>query len=233
VETNQKIDQMSLLESERVLKELRRMLEAGDYPMNSRLPPERELCEKFGVKRAVLRKALAKLEGDGHIWRHVGKGTFVGSPPSGLLADMSSLASRTNPAQVMQARLAVEPELARLAALNATAADIAEMRRCLRGTRQAREWRTYELWDNRLHREIARASSNVCLLAVFDLLNAVRRDVAWKRLRKTELNHDHHSFCEHDTLVDLIEERDTEAAAALMRDHLRSVRRDLLASMPD
>ena len=57
--------------------------------------------------------------------------------------------------------------------------------------------------------------------------------VAWKRLRKHELNHDHHSFGEHDALVDLIEERDTEAAAALMRDHLRAVRRDLLASMPD
>jgi len=41
----------------------------------------------------------------------------------------------------------------------------------------------------------------------------VRRDVAWKRLRKIELNHDHHSFSEHDALVDLIEERDTDAAA--------------------
>jgi DNA-binding FadR family transcriptional regulator len=224
---------MTLHESDRVLQELRRMLETGDYPMNSRLPPERDLCEKFGVKRAVLRKALGKLEADGHIWRHVGKGTFVGSPPSGLLADMSSIASRTNPAEVMQARLTVEPELARLAALNATAAEIAEMRRCVRGTRQAREWRTYEMWDNRLHREVARASSNICLVAVFDLLNAVRRDVAWKRLRKIELNHDHHSFSEHDALVDLIEERDTDAAAALMRDHLRAVRRDLLASMPD
>lgn len=224
---------MSLHESERVLEELRQMLETGDYPLNSRLPPERDLCGKLGVKRAVLRKALARLEADGHIWRHVGKGTFVGSPPSGLLDDMSSIASRTNPAEVMQARLTVEPELARLAALNATAAEIAEMRRCIKGTRQAREWRTYEMWDNRLHREVARASGNVCLLAVFDMLNSVRRAVAWKRLRKHEVTHNHHSFCEHDALVDVIEERDTEAAAALMRDHLRAVRRDLLASMPD
>ncbi|MDH5557125.1 MAG: GntR family transcriptional regulator, partial [Alphaproteobacteria bacterium] len=92
------------------------MLEAGDYPLNSRLPPERDLCEKFGVKRAVLRKSLAKLEADGHIWRHVGKGTFVGSPTSNLLDDISSIANRTNPSEVMQARLTVEPELARLAA---------------------------------------------------------------------------------------------------------------------
>ena len=224
---------MTLHESERALQALRAMLDADDYPLNSRLPPERELSVRLGVKRTVLRKALARLEADGHIWRHVGKGTFVGMPPSGLLDDISSIASRTNPAEVMQARLTVEPELARLAALNAPAAKIAEMRRCIRGTRQAGEWRTYEMWDNRLHREIAKASGNLCLLAVFDMLNSVRRAVAWKRLRKHELNHEHHSFREHDALVDIIEERDTEAAAALMRDHLRAVRGDLLASMPD
>jgi DNA-binding FadR family transcriptional regulator len=215
------------------LSAIRGMLDAGDYPLNSRLPPERDLCETIGVKRTVLRKALSRLEADGHIWRHVGKGTFVGSPPSGLQDDVPSIANRTNPAEVMQARLTVEPELARLAALNATAAEIAEMRRCIKGMRQAREWRTYEMWDNRLHREVARASGNVCLLAVFDMLNAVRRAVAWKRLRRHELSHDHHSFCEHDALVDVIEERDTEVAAALMRDHLRAVRRDLLASISD
>ena len=209
------------------------MLDAGGYPLNSRLPPERDLCETIGVKRTVLRKALARLEADGHIWRHVGKGTFVGSPPGGLMGDTSLIANSTNPSEVMQARLTVEPELARLAALNATATEVAEMRRCIKGMRQAREWRTYEMWDNRLHREVARASGNVCLLAVFDMLNAVRRAVAWKRLRKHELTHKHHSFSEHDALVDVIEERDTEAAATLMRDHLRAVRRDLLASIPD
>lgn len=223
---------MQKSQEEAAFDEIRRLLETGDYPLNSRLPPERDLSEKLGVKRAVLRKALARLEADGHIWRHVGKGTFVGSPPSGLLDDMSSIANRTNPSEVMQARLTIEPELARLAALNATGAEIAEMRRCIKGTRQAREWRTYEMWDNKLHREVARSSGNVCLLAVFDLLNAVRRTVAWKRLRRHELTFEHHSFREHDALVEAIEERDTEAAAALMRDHLRAVRSDLLASMP-
>jgi DNA-binding GntR family transcriptional regulator len=47
------------------------------------------------------------------------------------------------------------------------------------------------------------------------------------------LSLEHHSFAEHDALIEAIEERDTEAAAAIMRDHLRAVRRDLLASMPD
>lgn len=226
---------MTQHESDRALSQMRQMIEAGDYPLNSRLPPERELCEHLGVKRNALRRALAALESEGQIWRHVGKGTFVGSPPPTAVEDVLSVTSRTNPGEVMQARLMVEPELARLAALNATATDIEEMRHCIRKTKSASEWRTYEMWDNRLHRSIARAGGNGCMLAVFDMLNSVRRAVTWGRLRAYDLtpDHGHHSFTEHDALVNAIEDRDTELAATLMRDHLREVRRDLMQSMPD
>lgn len=214
---------------------MRRMIEGGDYPLNSRLPPERTLCGELGIKRTVLRRALAVLESEGQIWRHVGKGTFVGSSPSGALTDLSAITGRTNPAEVMQARSVLEPELARLAALNATADDIEGMRHCIRKTKASGEWRTYEMWDNRLHRAIARAGGNISLLALFDMLNGIRRAVTWGRLRRYELtpDHSHHSFGEHDALVEAIADRDTEAAAGQMRDHLRAVRRDILQSLSD
>ena len=226
---------MSEHQEQRALSRMRLMIEAGDYPLNSRLPAERSLCETMGVTRAALRKALATLEAEGQIWRHVGKGTFVGSPPVGSLQDLSAITSRTNPSEVMQARLMLEPELARLAALNATSAAVEEMRRCIGRTKSAKEWRAYEMWDNRLHREIARAGGNGCMLALFDILNGIRRTVTWGRLRSygLESGRVHHSFAEHDALVDAIEHRDTELAASLMRDHLRAVRRDLMQSMPD
>lgn len=225
---------MSQHEVDRTLSLMRQMIEEGDYPLNSRLPPERDLCERLGVTRNALRRALSTLESEGQIWRHVGKGTFVGTPPSGSLDELSQVTSRTNPAEVMQARQMIEPELARLAALNASAANIEEMRHCIRRTKAARNWRTYEMWDNRLHRAIAKAGDNGCMLAVFDMLNGIRRAVTWGRLRAYELTPDldHHSFTEHDALVDAIEDRDTELAATLMRDHLREVRRDLMQSIP-
>lgn len=221
-------------QEQRALSRMRDMIAAEDYPLNSRLPPERSLCESMGVTRNALRKALATLEAEGQIWRHVGKGTFVGSPPVGFSGDVSSITSRTNPSEVMQARLMLEPELARLAALNATQSDVDEMRFCIRKTKGAREWRTYEMWDNRLHRTIARAGGNGCTLALFDMLNGIRRAVTWGRLRSYELGSDraHHSFAEHDALVDAIEQRDTELAAERMGAHLRAVRRDLMQSMP-
>ena len=107
--------------------QVRAFLARADTLENGRLPPERELAQALGVTRAELRKALAKLESEGQLWRHVGKGTFVGSRPIDNLADVAGMARRTNPAEVMRARLAIEPEIARLAALNATPAHLSEL----------------------------------------------------------------------------------------------------------
>ncbi len=68
------------------------------------------------------------------------------------------------------------------------------------------------------------------LLALFDTLNSVRRAVVWGRLRSNKLkpDPDHHSFAEHEALVEAIAERDMERAAENMRRHLESVERNLL-----
>jgi GntR family transcriptional regulator, transcriptional repressor for pyruvate dehydrogenase complex len=90
---------------------------------------------------------------------------------------------------------------------------------------QAPTWRQYEQWDNKLHRTIGEASQNSLLLGLLDTLNAVRRAVTWGRLRDTPLRPpaDHHSFAEHERIVQAIADRDPTAAAEAMRKHLRSV----------
>jgi DNA-binding FadR family transcriptional regulator len=214
------------------LIQLRAFLGQREHSPGERLPPERELSETLGVSRGELRKALAILEKQGELWRHVGKGTFIGARPVAEVSSVAAIAGETNPADVMRARLVIEPELAREAALNATAGDIAEMKLCVAGARAAETWRQYENWDNRLHRAIAEAAHNALLLAIFDTLNAVRRTVVWGRLRD-ESPHppkDHHSFAEHEAIVAAIGDRDLAAAADRMRFHLTQVQALLLAA---
>jgi DNA-binding FadR family transcriptional regulator len=214
----------------RLVEQLKAHLAEQHHPLNQRLPPERTLSIRLGVSRSSLRKALAVLEAEGQIWRHVGRGTFVGARPSGQGEQLPAISNGTNPAEVMEARLLIEPELARLAALNARPADIDEMVHCIRQTKAAREWRAYELWDHNLHRAIAAATGNALLVSLFDALNAVRRAVVWGRLRTYRLTPelDHHSFAEHDLIFGAIVDRDLEEAARRMREHLLSVRRNLL-----
>ena len=224
--------EITQLEEYGALTQLRAMLAQQEFPPGSRLPAERSLCKTLGVSRSALRKALATLEAEGQIWRHVGQGTFIGSRAAANSAEIGFIAGQTNPAQVMEARLAIEPELARLAALHATANDLAELELCLTRSRAAENWRVYETWDNRLHRTVAEATHNPVLIALFDTLNTVRRTVVWGRLRPnpTKPASDHHSFAEHEALVQAIRERDMAQAAKAMRAHLESVRRHLLLS---
>lgn len=211
------------------LVQLRAWLTRHDFPPETRLPPERELAVILGVSRGELRKALATLEAEGHLWRHVGKGTFTGARKMEVMS-LAEIDRETNPAEVMRTRLLIEPIIAREAALNATSKHLEALRRCVRRTHKATTWRQYETADNELHRCIAEATDNRLLLALFDALNAVRRAVVWGLLRSNSDRppDDHHSFSEHDRIIEAIESRDLEGAGRAMYMHLRAVERNLM-----
>jgi DNA-binding FadR family transcriptional regulator len=204
---------------------LRRFINDGSFEHNSRLPPERDLCGMLGVTRGELRKALAELENDGLIWRHVGRGTFIGSRPVLNLDDVVYLEKLARPIKVIEARMAIEPELARLSAIHGAKADFDEIRACGRRCQEARDWRTYEAWDNNFHLAIAKATHNKVLIHLFETLNVVRRSIVWGQLRASTLPpRSHPSFVEHDAIIEAILSRDASGAAARMREHLGSVR---------
>ncbi|RJE79720.1 FadR family transcriptional regulator [Paracoccus sp. JM45] len=200
------------------------MIGAEGYTHNDRLPPERRLCEMLGVNRNQLRSALAELEAQGRIWRHIGRGTFVGARPVLNLQDVSYLCDQVKPAQVVTVRQTIEPELARLAAINGHPSDHERMQHCADRCRQAADWRGYEAWDNNLHHAIARASGNKLFIYYFDTLNVVRRSIVWGQSRNTTKPVEtYSSFSQHDRIVAAIVDRDGDRAARYMREHLESV----------
>ena len=79
------------------------LLESGQYPPQSKMPPERALAVKLGITRTALRKALSTLEAQNRIWRHVGRGTFVGSRPvAEKESTLSAVTNTTHPADLDQ-----------------------------------------------------------------------------------------------------------------------------------
>lgn len=197
---------------------------------DQRLPPERKLAEKFAVSRAELRKALAALEREGLIHRHVGRGTFVTQPGETQTPEAEEVAAMTNPVDAMQARSMIEPDIARIAAMRANSKQIAEMRRLCMDMRQAKTWDVYAELDWRFHNLLAEATGNVVLVEIQRLVNGVRRYVVWGNLIKRPVGpaRDYHSFMEHEQIVEAIANRDGEAAHRAMLDHLGGTRAHMM-----
>ena len=210
----------------RVLSTLRDGIDEGRYPQYARLPAERDLATELGVGRSTLRKALGLLEAEGRIWRHVGRGTFVGGRPMTRSEDLSTIAGRTNPEEIMEARLHLEPRNAALAALRASNDDLQHLDTCLTKGARAGDVREHELWDGTFHRAIACATKNQLLIALFDAVNAVRTQGYWGEMRRARLGVERCRITirEHRVILQAIADRDSARAEMAMARHIESVR---------
>jgi DNA-binding FadR family transcriptional regulator len=213
-------------EDDAAVSSLRKYIADGGYEAGDRIPAERELTARLNMTRTTLRKALDALEREGVLWRHVGKGTFVATQREARSTNaLTELGRQLTPFRMMRARLAIEPAIAREAAVNASGKAMAQMKLAMERAHSAPNWSDYEVQDDLFHRSIAEASDNLLLLALFDQLNQVRRAVAWGSVtRKTARPaSDHSSFAEHEAIAEAIESRNPDAAYEAMRNHLRSV----------
>jgi len=217
------------------LEKLQTLLREGAYPPGARLPPERELCQSLGISRSGLREAFEVLEAEGAVWRHVGKGTYVGPRPIETTRDLAAIRAMTNPADILEVRLLVEPGIARMAALRASESEIAEMRWCVQKYGQSTSAAVLERWDSKLHAAIAHCVRNKLLMALFDAFNAARDEAAWGQLGRKALTTARHRIYlrQHDAIVEAIATHDADRAEQAMREHLETLRTNLLSAVPD
>jgi DNA-binding FadR family transcriptional regulator len=202
---------------------LREELLDGRRPPGTRLPTERALAERFGLSRAGVRKALARLKAEGLISQRVGAGTFAAKPAGSAL--------EVGPAELMQARIAFEPQIAELAVHNATTADFAKLDECLALGDRAETFEDFERSDARLHEVLAEATHNAMVLLVFRLLTNARRHSDWGALKRRSATPVRRAGYqrEHRALVEALRERDAQKATALLREHLLHVQQNLFA----
>jgi DNA-binding FadR family transcriptional regulator len=180
------------------------------------LPAERALAEEYGVKRHRVRQALALLREQGDL---------DPSPRTGG-TDGESLIRSTNPLEVIELRLTLEPALARLAAVRATPLEIARIMRA--ATTPSDMQRSSA--DLAFHKLVATASGNGLAADLYALLRKVGADARVRVQssaapcpdRLVQRDQEHHAVAE------AIASRDPERAEATMRAHLEAVHRIIL-----
>ena len=119
---------------EEIVRQIKAMIAEGRLKSGDRLPPERDLAEKFVVSRTSVREALRALESLGLVEIRPGEGTFVREVSVEALIEPLALvmaSQREAIGELFEARRLLEPAIAALAAGRATPEEIQEMERIL------------------------------------------------------------------------------------------------------
>ena len=194
-----------------LVRKLRERLTAGKA-----LPAERAIADEYAVKRHRVRQALACLREQGDL-----DSTRRISATGGEL-----LIRSTNPLEVIELRLVLEPSLARLAAVRATPLEIARIMRAATTPPDMQR----STADLAFHKLVAAASGNGLAAELYALLRRVGSD---SRVRVQSTlpacpNRLAQRDQEHHAVAEAIAARDPEGADAAMRTHLNAVHRVIL-----
>ena len=207
------------------------LIRRGEFAPGSRLSSDRELAQKLRVSRPSVREALIALEIEGWVEVRIGSGIYVkaqlpatnASPP---LAD-------PGPFEILAARAFIEPEMAALAARNATASDIARISETLdMMTAEIRETNSGLDADTLFHIRIAEATGNSAFAAVVKTLWDFRKGALYRKMDNYFDPPTRHMAAvkEHRRVVQAIKRGDTEAAREAMTQHLDAYRANLETS---
>ena len=209
----------------RLARQLRDEVDSGD----DRLPPERLMAERLGVSRTVLREATKRLELQGLLEIRHGSGiravNRLHKPLSGSLSILlPELPERLR--QLSEARAAIEPEIARQAALKAKASDVKQLRSIHERLLAAETHDEAVEADIDFHRTLARIAGNeimkLMLESLADLGRESRRVTIGNVGRQRAIDH-------HAAILNAVTAHDATAAAKAMKHHMDEAARDLAA----
>lgn len=210
-------------------------LRTGKWAPGSRLPTERSLCADFGVSRSALRRVLQELRDRGLIVQKVGSGTYVSDTPQGIGQDLAAAGKllsipSASPAEIMEARLLLEPMIVDLIVSNATLADFERLEACCAQSEAAETLEAFEHWDNALHEHLALATHNALFVGVFRLLAEVRNSGEWGYLKKKIVTPERRQLyeAEHRRIVEALKHRDADTARREIFEHIVHARTNLL-----
>ena len=200
-----------------------------------RLPTERDLAQALKLSRTTIRNAMALLESEGVVSREVGRGTFLRRDPDVVLgvevrhSPAHSVVGNVSPADVMNARLLIEPAALAATVENATASDFDEIKRCLTGGDNAADFDEFERWDLALHQAFVHASHNPLIENMYHFIAEARLSVTWGSLKRRSDSPERRDFYrqQHHEIAQALANRDGRAAREAMLRHLGAVESNL------
>jgi len=211
---------------DKIIKQIRELITSGQIKSGDKLPAERKLAERLGVGRTHVRDAIRKLEFYGILRTLPQSGTVVAgiglTALEGLITDVLRL-EKSDFAALVETRVILETNTAKLAATRRTDKDIEEIKKAIIAYEiKIKNKQSAVEEDLMFHLKIAEASKNAVLKSLMLIItpdivkNFINYEVCDEQSEIKALQ-------EHQKILDFIIKKDGEAASAMMHEHLKTV----------
>lgn len=214
--------------SEEIIEQIESEILTGKLARGARLPSEEKLCERFAASRTVIREAIQHLRGRGLLRTTKGSGSFIADPSlESLTTAVHAYAALVGEAGFMELidfRILIETECARLAALNAGEGVLRELRAVVATMEKVQGSQAkFSKADIAFHLTIARGSGNRIYAGVLAAME--RRCIDYAQLNRGDSDWYTGVIGAHRMILDAITAGVPERAAEAMRQHLISSKR--------
>ena len=213
---------------EEVVNDLYALIDKSQMKPGEKLPPERELTEKLGISRNVLREAFHVLESRGIIDSYQGKGRFLRKVPQeeGIETKYDSLSKNLERCSMMEAyevRQVLEVKAVELIIRNATEADIDEMAAACEemaenfreSGRTVGEFELHRLYAKKTGSLFMEQTLEIVISSILAMMHGNFRDVL-------NIHNPEEEVKSHRQIIEAIRERNAEKGKELMFQHIQS-----------
>jgi GntR family transcriptional activator of glc operon len=220
--------------AEIVAERIERLIMDGILKVGDPLPSERRLCEKLGASRSAVREGLRILRSLGLIETRHGKASFVArltaSRDTSPLMHLFNSQPRTL-YDLLEVRVILEGEAARLAALRATPSDLIMIRRRYdemvekQGALSEVPLEEHARLDHGFHRAINDASHNPVLVHTLESLSDLMLGSVFASVRNLYHRPGYKKVIDrqHQRLYEAVLKRDPARAERVAREHVKGV----------
>ncbi|MEO0528245.1 MAG: FadR/GntR family transcriptional regulator [Bacteroidota bacterium] len=209
---------------QKIIAELRDLIEYKNLEPGDKLPSERMLSEKFGVSRSNIREAIQKLEFYGILYSKPQSGTFIAEigrvAMSGMMDDILGL-EKPDFKSLVETRILLELKTVRLAALRRTDEDLESLQSALDAYKNKvlnKEDAVEE--DLLFHLAIAKASKNSSM-NTFMLIITPEIITNFEKYHVCDSNQSFVGIQEHQDIFDAIRDQNPQKAKLMMKVHFK------------
>ncbi|MGM9587781.1 MAG: FadR/GntR family transcriptional regulator [Candidatus Limivicinus sp.] len=194
---------------------------SGELNPGDKLPSERAFCEKLEVGRSSVREAIEGLVVLGVLTK-TGSGVYVRDYKNGLLRESMNVLidmQQVTADELIEARIATESQIVRLATKKATPEDIQELEQIIASTDNAQTLDAVHAASAQFHYKLAQMTHNPILINMFCTL--------YEQINKFPRKN-YQTITTHVHILELIKAGNADGAEKAMVDHLINIRKSVV-----